>query len=177
MQTDFAVLPDDAVGLVLGRRDLFGREHLVEVDGRRSGAEVKTLGPRVADRFEGRRQRVLARVLLHVIEPARPVHDALDQGARFERPVNHVHDARGLMVDHIEHQASAQSTEIVRLSSPGWIESGRGERHFEPPVRGLAGRHLGFEFGQVGVGVVEAFGHGGVPAGVSHGPWLDRVAP
>ena len=69
------------------------------------GAQVKALGARMADRFEGRRQHVLSRVLLHVVEPARPVDDALDQGTRLQRPVDHVRDSRILAVDHIEHRA------------------------------------------------------------------------
>jgi hypothetical protein len=130
---------------------------------------MKALGARPADRLEGRGQSVLSRVLLHVIEPARPLDDALDQRARLERTIDHVHDALILMVDHVEHRASAQGAEIVRLSAARRVEGGPGERNLEPAVPGRAGRHLRFEFGQIGVGVVDAFGHAGTRAAVSHG--------
>ncbi len=83
-----AILPDDAVGLGLGSGDLGWRDRAMQVDGRRRRAQVEALGPRLAHAVEGRRQHVLAGVLLHVVEAPRPVDVAVHLRADVERAVD-----------------------------------------------------------------------------------------
>ena len=62
------------------------------VDDRR--AEVEALGAHAKQAIERRRQHVLPRVLLHVIEPPRPVDGAATTSPGFSVPDDHVRDAR-----------------------------------------------------------------------------------
>ena len=55
-----------------------------------------------------RRQHMLARVLLHVIEPARPVDRAVDTISRHGRiAVDEVRDLTGVVVDDIDDLQAA----------------------------------------------------------------------
>ena len=82
---DRPVFPHDAVGFVHGALDLGGRCFAREIDRRLVRAHVKAHGAVVAGRVERRGQHVLAGVLLHVIEAARPVDRGVHRRAGVER--------------------------------------------------------------------------------------------
>ncbi len=68
------------------------------------------------------REQMLACVLLHVVETARPVDAA--EGVRASRaPVNDVHDFVAI-VAHVKHVCVANFAQIVRLAPGGGIKSG-----------------------------------------------------
>ncbi len=102
---------------------------------------------------------MLAGVLLHVIEAARPVDLAVDTGADRERPVDEMDQPAVVLVHDVHHGAAAEAAEIVRLAARGRVERGFAERHREAVGARLTGGDLGIELVQVGVGVVEALGH------------------
>ena len=101
------VLPDDAVGFVLGARDLGRVELAREIDRRGLGAEMETLGPRAEQPIERGRQHVLAGVLLHVIEAPRPVDRPRARVAGGRRAIDHVQHPAVVGVDDVEDRAPA----------------------------------------------------------------------
>ncbi len=73
-----------------------------EIDRGRHGAEVKALGPRAGDTIERRRQHVLPRVLLHVLEAPRPVDRGRGPVPRASSPFDDVQDRAVVVVHHVD---------------------------------------------------------------------------
>ena len=101
------------------------------------------------------RQQVLSGVLLHVIEPAGPVHDARQPIAAGRRR-QQVGDALALVHD-VHHLDAAQVAGVERLATGGGIESGAVEVDAAAVLGPL--HDGGLERGQVRVMVVDALGH------------------
>ena len=76
---------------------------------------------------------MLTGVLLHVIEPAGPVDDAVHRVVR-ERRVQHVQDVAVLLVDDVDDAGAAQRAGVERLPAGGRIEGGAIEDHARPAV-------------------------------------------
>ena len=74
-------------------------------------------------------EQVLAGVLLHVVEAARPVDGAFDLRDAAERRIEHVRDAI-LFVDHFDHADAGERAEVEGLASGGWDKTrcGRDKR-------------------------------------------------
>ena len=71
-----------------------------------SGAQVEALGAHAEQPIERRRQHVLAGVLLHVIEAARPVDLAVhDLAGASAVPDDDVHDRAVVAIDHVDDAA------------------------------------------------------------------------
>ena len=105
-----------------------------------------------------RRQQMLSRVLLHVIEAARPFDTAVHR-ARFEALVGNVNDLFAFIED-VQNIGFIQFTDIVRLAPGSGIQSGAVE-HNAPGLRRsverrLAAHHLRGEFALKRIVVVEA---------------------
>jgi hypothetical protein len=82
---DGAIFPHHTIGFIHRSLDLGGRRFVRQIDRRFGRAHVKAHGRVPARPCKCRRQHVLARVLLHVIEPARPVDLPADARADLER--------------------------------------------------------------------------------------------
>ncbi len=116
--------------------------------------------PHLEQAHERRRQHVLPGVLLHVIEPARPVHDPRHLHADVERRVQHMQDRPvGLAIDDVHHSPRPQRADVVRLAAGGGIEGGL-VQHDEGTIfenTGLDDASL--KRRQMAVGVIETVGH------------------
>ena len=87
---------------------------------------------------EYRREKVLACVLLHVIEAARPVDLAFDLGPRSKRLRNGVPDSPGVVfLDLLYRYLNVRSRSRCRsklagvewLAAAGWVECGAIQRY------------------------------------------------
>ena len=93
-----------------------------QIDGAGVGAHVERHGFRIARHNECLRKDVLARVLLHVVEPARPIEDA----AHFVPRKLSIEDVphNPILNDDIQHGHALERPLIVRLSAAGRVERG-----------------------------------------------------
>jgi hypothetical protein len=101
------VFPHHAVGISLGFANFIGSDLSREIDGRRQLPHVETLGAHAEEAIERRRQHVLPGVLLHVIEPPRPVDGAADHLAWFQGAAHDVSDGPVFTIDHVGYRHSA----------------------------------------------------------------------
>ncbi len=92
-----------------------------------SSAEVEGHCFGVTLRDECLRQDVLASVLLHVVEAARPIHDAGHLAGR-RGPLQHVPHQPVLDL-YADHGPARQGARIVRLAAAGRVERGTIERN------------------------------------------------
>jgi hypothetical protein len=74
---------------------------------------------------------VLPRVLLHVIEPARPVDRATHTRPAAEGSLYDVSDLAVLTIDHIDDARLAERSRVERLPARGRIERGAIEHGLE----------------------------------------------
>jgi hypothetical protein len=73
----------------------------------------------------GRGKQVLAGVLLHVVEPARPIHRAMHAIANVRRAVIHdVHDRAAIFVDDVDDAQGPDGADVERLTARSGIEGG-----------------------------------------------------
>ena len=154
-----SILPNDAVRFLLGGGNRFGRECDGKVDRAGVGSEMEALGACTMHVLERGRQHVLTRVLLHVIEPPRPVDLPAHLHSRCERRGNHVRDAAIVEVDHVFDPYAAENPGVEGLPAGGRIER-RTIEHDR--CAAVTTEHLGDRAGEgreVGVGVVETEGH------------------
>ena len=121
---------------------------------------MEALGARTMHTIERSREHMLARVLLHMIEPPRPVDLPAHLGPLRERRRDDVHHAAILEVDHVINPHPAEHPRVEGLPAGRGIERRTIEHDGRAPV---TIEHLSdgaAESGQVRVGVVEAEGHG-----------------
>jgi len=151
------VLGDDRVGARLGVDDLsVAKAGRAEIEGGTLPAEMHADG-RVSEVLgDHRGEQVLAGVLLHVVEAARPV-DRSGEPVTHDRGLDDVGDAVAL-VDHVDDRHAAEPTGVERLAPGGGVEGGAVE--IDPAAGVGTGCDGGVEGGEIGVGVVEAGGHG-----------------
>src|SRR5262249_49619860 len=157
------ILPDDPVRLALGAVNLLRRDLAREIDGRVLHAEMKALGPDAEQAIEGGRQHVLTRVLLHVIEPPRPV-DRPVQRRRRGRAIDDVEDPSFVRVHDVEDADVAERARIGRLTAGGWIERRAIEYEGGLPLMRRRVEERRVELAQVGIRVIQTFSHH-VPGG------------
>src|SRR6266446_4611306 len=152
---DLEVLPDRLVGALL---DL--TQELRVGTGMRDVDRDLLLTQMEGSRFRGRDldeclgEDVLAGVLLHVVEAARPVERPLHARARSEETLGPVPDT-ALLLAHIGHARGAEASVVRGLPSPAGIEGGLVE--LGPggavPLEGM--EYRAFEFADRGIRVVE----------------------
>ena len=153
---DRPVLGDERVGAALRLDQAVVVERRgVEIEGGASRAEVHADRGVAEQLVEHGGEKVLAGVLLHVVEPAGPVDAAgRPAGERLGRAGGRC--AR--LVHHVEDGDPAEPAGVVRLAAGGGIEGGAVEID---PAAVLGPVHDGgVEVAEVGVGVVQALGHG-----------------
>ena len=158
---DRPVLEDDLVGAALGVEDR------AWFDGQRLrdrwwsfGAEVKADGFQAEELLEDGGEQVLAGVLLHVVEAAGPVEGAVD-GPVWSGSGEAVRDAV-VLVDDFDNGDAGDGAGIEGLAAGGGVERGAVEVDGAAVVGAV--EDTGGEFAEVGVGVVEALGHGRIIA-------------
>jgi hypothetical protein len=152
-----AVLADDLIGAALdGGEDAGVHGNAFEIDGGALGAEVEADGLEGVEFLEDGGEEVLTGVLLHVIEAARPIDEGIDlydwRGGRGEA----VSDAV-VLIDDVDHGDAGERAGIEGLAAGGGIEGGAVEVDGE--AVGRAVYDAGAEVVDVGIGVVETFGH------------------
>ena len=128
-----AVFPQQRVRGGFHGGNLVGRQLLVEIDGGRRAAEMKTHGLRTGLALERRGEQVLPRVLLHVIEPAIPVDVPAHPAILLELAIDDVRDVAVLAVEHVEHPGLADRAGVEGLAAGRRIER-RAIEHELPPI-------------------------------------------
>ena len=121
---------------------------------------METDRARPVQMIEGSRQHVLSRVLLHVIEPPRPVDDAVRAGAGLECAFEHVRNRVIVAVDHVDDTNAVQGAGVERLSAGRGIERRPIQHGYRPRIDLFHGENGCVEFAERRFLVVEAFGHG-----------------
>ena len=155
------VLQDDLVGAPLDREHASGIDRAAfEIDGGALGAEVKAHGAQTVQFLEDGGEQVLAGVLLHVIEAAVPIDQCPRLAGRIggQRRGQAMRDASIVFVRDFDNRDAAECAEVERLPAGSGIE-GRAVQVYGCGVGGAVD-NAGGELAQVGVGVVEAVGHG-----------------
>src|SRR5258708_7929822 len=140
-------------------------------------------GPHAEQAIECRRQHVLTGVLLHVIEAAWPVDDAVRVLANMQRrsllrpgpsklgPYTYtfkdVQNVAGVIVLDVDDADAAERADVERLAARCGIERGAIEHGHGPAVARLDARHDAVELPGVRVGVIQTLRHGDGAAGSS----------
>jgi hypothetical protein len=117
------------VGVVDGPRHIVRRYLCREIDRARVRSEVEALGAVREQAIEGRRQHVLAGVLLHVLETPNPVHRSGHDGPRLQRAIGEVHHAAVILVDHLQHPSVAERAGVEWLAAGCRVERRGGQLH------------------------------------------------
>src|SRR6185437_1445509 len=140
----------------------FDRGHLIgterrprNVDSATPGAEMKADSRRAEEISKDRRKQMLAGMLLHVIEAARPVDLALN----FVRHYRHGGYMRDdvLFVDYFENRRAAERANVKRLAAGSGIKSGSIEVDFAAIQARL--KNTSPECTEIAVCVVKPFRH------------------
>jgi hypothetical protein len=129
------------------------------VDRRLGRAHVETDGLHAEQPIEGRRQDVLAGVLLHVIEPPRPVDLAAHALAHGDRHARDVDDLAILAVDDLDDVGRAEPPHVERLPARRRIERRPIEHDVRTPVDLVTGDDRRVERSQRRIRVIQAFSH------------------
>jgi hypothetical protein len=111
---------------------------------------------------EGLREDVLPRVLLQMIETARPINPSLDLRAHLRRRAfdDVPHDARLFFVNAFDDARRAERACVARLAAASRVKRGAVERDGEasrPFVRDVEDARV--ELREMRVVIIEAFGH------------------
>jgi hypothetical protein len=155
------VLPDDPVDPILHLLQRLAREARgVQVYGADLRAQVEGDGIRVQQLLAGRGEQMLTGVLLHVVKAAGPVylagHLVVGEGGRQD-----VHDGP-VRLPHLgaQDRDAAQMAPVGGLTAGGRVEGRAVQNHRRMAIPGQPLHHPGGETGQVGIGIVQAMGHG-----------------
>ena len=147
---------------VLHLPHLLGRQRLVQIDRAADGVQMKADVRRAKQRIRRIGEQVLAGVLLHEVEAARPVDFGLHGGAHGQRGVRMVQEHAVRLVaagDRHGDPLRAQQPGIAGLAAGIGKEHGAVENDIEA-IRCLrAGEHLRVAAFPVAVGKIQAIGH------------------
>ena len=117
---------------------------------------------------------MLAGVLLHVVEAARPVDFRLHVRARRHGPVGVVEERAVRLVAAGDRDGAAGKAEragVARLAAGVGEKDRLVEREVVARLRRRAGEHARAAAGQVAVFEIQASGHGGPLSGRGRGSW------
>jgi len=78
---------------------------------------MKALGAHATRALKRRGQDVLPGVLLHVVEPPRPVDDAGDGLSRLQWSRHHVSDDVVIAIHNLKHGVAAEGTRVEGLTA------------------------------------------------------------
>ena len=151
--------PHGCVGLGLGFGQLGGGQRDAGVHPHPGGADVEPHVLRAVQAVQRAAQDMLAGMLLHGVQPCRPVDAPLHRAAHGQRRVGGVKD--GLAVGmHRPHGGVPQAAGIAGLAAAFGVESGAVQHHGVAAGSRGAGQHGGGKGLQVRVVFVQFFGHG-----------------
>ena len=154
---DGVVGPDISVGLPLHLQRLFPCDGGVVVNGDHVRAHVEAHIVTVEGAAQHTGDDMLTGVLLHVVEPPRPVDMAAHLRAYGQRLVAQVGDDAVFLV-YIQHAGIAQRAEVGGLAAALGVEGGAVKGDGKAVFHGLAGRHHGGEVLRIGIFIVELDG-------------------
>ena len=123
--------------------------------------KAEGLGARLP--FERRRQQMLSRMLLHVIEAPVPIDVPAHARVRLELAIDQMADSAVFLVEHIENHCLADRAGVEGLAAGRRVEGCAIEDDLPAVVLPADLTDDGVEFDQVGIGVVEAFRRHGPP--------------
>jgi hypothetical protein len=104
---------------------------------------------------------VLARVLLHVVQPARPVDpSSYDITARRRRTLDHVQHTIIAIVDTLDHTHAVERARVARLTTASRIKRSAIENDSRPATHAIAKiDDASFKLNQMRIGIVETFSY------------------
>ncbi|MPM82542.1 hypothetical protein SDC9_129603 [bioreactor metagenome] len=152
------IAPDIGVREVFRLGDLLARERLIEVDGCVVEREVKADVRGREQMVKRKRKQVLARVLLHKVEPTRPVQRNRNLTAHRQRAIHAMVDFAVLLA-YVEHVRFADGSGVGRLATALRKEHGLVEHDVESILDGGASGDDGGVLLQVAVQIIQAFRH------------------
>ena len=153
-----------AVHVVLQRAQLLRRQAHAPVRQLHVDRRI-VLSQMQADRVPGKMppagsgQHVLAGVLLHVVEAARPVDAPLDPLSDGQRRVYHVPHFAVLVHVHVHDARAAQRACVVGLPAAGGIKRAAIQPHAPRVLLRLARQHRRVKFLQIGIVVIQSLRH------------------
>src|SRR6185369_4049198 len=159
---DRAILPDYVVRELNRALDYPSRRIIqLDVDLARRLEHAKAARGSVEKRDERLRKNVLARVLLHVVQPSRPVDaPSYHITARRRRTLDHVQHAVITVVDTLDNTHTIERARVARLTTASRIKRSAIENE-----RGPAANAIGdvddacLKLDQMGIGIIETFGY------------------
>src|SRR6185312_380965 len=154
------VFPDDIVSPLNGALDSFlSRIDQVDIDFADLLHDAKAARRSIEQTHECLRENVLARMLLDVVEPARPIDSAFDGGADLRRwSLDEMKD-KIAFVSAFHYASAIEHPGVAGLPAASWIEGGPVQRHCGPATDALRDvNHARLELDQVRVSVIETFG-------------------
>ena len=144
------ILPDVLVGAALDVQRLLPADVGVVVDGHGVRAHVEAHVVAVEGTAQHTGHDVLAGVLLHVVEPPRPVDMAADLRAHGQRPVAQVGDDAVLLV-HVQHPGVPQRAVVGGLPAALRVKGRAVEHHRKAAGHGGAAYDLRGEILHIGI--------------------------
>ena len=154
LNVDGVILVDVEVGRLLDLEQFLPRNIGVEVDGHGVRAHVEADIVAVEARADEARADVFARMLLHVVEAARPVDLAGDALSHLEGLVAKVRDDAVFLVD-LEHVRLAQNAGVIRLAAALGVEGRLREDNGVAALDSVAGDDGGGKALLKGIFIVE----------------------
>src|SRR5439155_19386044 len=120
----WAIVPDDLIGKIDGLLNSFvGRIVKRDIDLAFVLKHAKAVRRRVEQLNERRRENVLTRVLLQMIEPSQPINLAVDAIANLGHgSLDHVQHAIAFGIDAIDYSSVAKRPGVSRLPAAGRIK-------------------------------------------------------
>ncbi len=156
---DLAVLADDGVGPVLDPVEVGVGEGLqADLEGRNFGSHVEGQGLALEELPEGLGQDVLARVLLHVVEPRRPIDRAVN-AAFGNGALDDVEDGP-VEIEDRDNLGAAERALVPGLSARLGIEGRPVEDDGRTALVLAPLDDLGLELEKTGVVIIELLGLG-----------------
>src|SRR3990172_2169556 len=104
---------------------------------------------------------MLTRVLLHVVEAARPIDDAMHVRSNLNgiAVFDNVRHTAVAFVDDLDHSRAAKCADVAGLASGGGIETRAIQTHARMPASSLDAQDRCVELSAIWIEVVEPLGH------------------
>ena len=104
---------------------------------------------------------MLARVLLDMVQPARPVNSpAHGLTASWRRTLDHVQHALIPIIDTLNNAYAVERAGITRLAAPSRVKRCAIEDYCGPTTHAIAKiDDASFKLDQMGIGIIETFGY------------------
>src|SRR6185369_4030788 len=160
--SDRAILPDDIVRQLDRALNHFGRRIVkLNIDLARRLEHAKAACRSIEERDERLRENVLARVLLHVVQPARPIDSpSYHITATRRRARDHVQHTFVTIVDTLHHAYAIERAGITRLTAAGRIKRSAIENECGPATDAITDiDDASFKLNQMRIGIVKTLSY------------------